>query len=299
MGSRGKLVDLFAGRRPSSRTAASAASGAHEPGLERLLAAHLEAARGAWPGVELAPAVFLPYLAARVLDGAAASTALPRLCVTDLFLACACAAGDARALAHLEHAFLPAISDYVRRLDPSAPFGDEVRQVMRERLLVRQGGRPPRITAYSGEGPLGGWLRVVAIRTARNLRRSHRPAVPLEGVAARAPAPDPEVAYLRRRCEQELQRALKLTIAGLPADERTVLRLYYLDGLTVQAIGVIYRVHASTITRWIARTRQQVLAETQRLLREHMQLGASELASVMGLVGSQLDLSVCRWLREA
>ncbi len=294
MRGRATLVDLFAGR-----TRGETMGRGDEPGLERLLAALLEAARGAWPGVDLAPDVFLPYLAERVPAGEAAAVALTRMRVTDLFLACACAAGDARALAHLERAFLPAISDYVRRLDPAGPFADEVREVMRERLLVRDGERAPRIAAYKGEGPLGGWLRVVAIRTARNLRRAQRPAVPLEDVAARAPGPDPEIAHLRRRCEEELRRALEATMTALPADERTVLRLYYLDGLTVQAIGALYRVHASTITRRIARTREQVLAETQRLLCEHMKLGASELASVMGLVGSQLDLSVCRWLRTS
>ena len=49
------------------------------------------------------------------------------------------------------------------RIDSSSQFVDEVKQGLRERLLV---GPPPRIAEYSGSGPLGGWLRVVSVRLA-------------------------------------------------------------------------------------------------------------------------------------
>ena len=47
---------------------------------------------------------------------------------------------------------------------------DDVKQELREKLLVASGALP-RIADYLGEGPLTGWVRVSATRTALNLLR--------------------------------------------------------------------------------------------------------------------------------
>ena len=69
-------------------------------------------------------------------------------------------------------------------------------------------------------------------------------------------------------------------------------------GLTVEAIGKVYGVSHSTVSRWLAKAREAVIPETQRVLRDEMRLSPAEFDSVAGLVVSQLDLSVSRLLRH-
>ena len=89
------------------------------------------------------------------------------------------------------------------------------------------------------------------------------------------------------------------TLAALPADERTVLRMHYLDGLNIDRIGVVFNVHRATVARWIARTRDALLAETKRRLGERLRVTGRELASLMGLVQSQLDVSIGKVLEKS
>jgi hypothetical protein len=49
----------------------------------------------------------------------------------------------------------------------------------------------------------------------------------------------------------------------------------------------------------VARARESVRAETFRLLRERMPLSEPEFESLVGLMVSQLDLSMSRVLRHA
>jgi RNA polymerase sigma-70 factor (ECF subfamily) len=216
----------------------------------------------------------------------------------DLYLACACARGDARAIALFDERVLGEVPRYVVHVSASRSFSDEVCQRLRERLFV---GESRKILEYTGRGPIGGWIRVAAIRVALNLRRdasrkvtreSERPAPP--------PAADLELEFLRARYKDEVERALERSIAGLSRDERNVLRMHYLDGLGGEAIGRFYGgVHRSTVLRWIDAARERVLGETRRLLAERLRLTASELDSLVRLVDSQLDTSILRPLRAS
>src|SRR5262249_48857824 len=64
-----------------------------EASLDLGLRACWEQARAAWPGVELSYPTFAAWIAERI-DG---SASLAELRCSDLYLACACAGGDARA----------------------------------------------------------------------------------------------------------------------------------------------------------------------------------------------------------
>src|SRR6185369_4971546 len=110
---------------------------------------------------------FVAHVSERLADEADSST----LHVADLFLACACALGDARALALFEDRLMTQVPTHVARIDRSPAFADEVKAQLRDKLFVARDGAPPKIAHYSGRGPLGGWLRVTAIRTAQNLLR--------------------------------------------------------------------------------------------------------------------------------
>jgi RNA polymerase sigma-70 factor (ECF subfamily) len=79
----------------------------------------------------------------------------------DAELAAACARGDATAMRRLDDEHLAAIPTMIRRIDRSEAFASEVRQRVRVRLLLGEDGAPPRIARYTGEVPLGAWIRVI------------------------------------------------------------------------------------------------------------------------------------------
>jgi RNA polymerase sigma-70 factor (ECF subfamily) len=294
-GALGPLSAAFLGAR-----AAAATHSLDDVALEDALRAAAEAGAAAWPGVALAPAAFARHLAARLPPAGDLLAGIAALRAADLYLACACAEGNAAAIAAFDRDFLAQVPSYVATVDPSPAFGDEVRQGLRERLLVPEPGRAPRIAEYAGRGALGGWLRVAAMRVALNLRRADRPGPQDDDVVAAAAAArlDPELDLLKARYKREFEEALRAAFASLTAEQRAILRLSLVEGLALEAIGALYRVHLSTISRRLARAREAVAAEAHRLLRERLRLTPSELASLEGLVRSQLDVSLGSLLRE-
>jgi RNA polymerase sigma-70 factor (ECF subfamily) len=216
----------------------------------------------------------------------------------DLWLACACAQGVPSAIASFERVFLAQVPRFIARVDSSPELADEVRQRLRERLLVGRAGAPPRIASYSGRGPLSGWLRVAAVRLALDQRERASDLAPItdELAAAVSASDEPEVAIVRRRHGAEFQAAVEQAVASLTAQERTLMRLYVSDGKTVDELALAYQVNRGTVSRRLAAARRRILAETYRLLGERLRLSPSELNSLMRAVRSELHLSLSRLL---
>jgi RNA polymerase sigma-70 factor (ECF subfamily) len=256
----------------------------------------------AWPGVSLSLDVFRAQVAALVPEGTAIETALDSLHAEDLYLACACARKDARAITYFEDKYNPEVPSYVGQIDRSPTFLDEVRQDLRQKLFVpATDGARPKICEYTGRGPLGAWLRVVAVRLALNMRRRPKHTVETEGDGApvlRSPNPDPELDYLKTRYKDEFKDAFQSTLAELSSDERNVLKLHYIDGLNIDEIGTAYRVHRSTVARWLAHSREKIMDETKKRLTERLKIQGSEVDSLIGLVRSQLDVSIYKYLKD-
>jgi RNA polymerase sigma-70 factor (ECF subfamily) len=241
----------------------------------------VEAGRSAWP--ELAAHVDAEAFAA----WGRAREAGDEVRAADLFLACACASGAPGALEAFERTVLVKVGSFVARIDGSAAFADELRQLLRTLLFV---GAAPKIADYAGRGPLEAWVRVVATREALRLKRSQGPAAE----PASTPGGDPELSYIKDRYRGEVAAALGEALAALEPDARAALKLYYLDGLTLEQIGALYGVHASTIWRRIGAAHGQVLDG----LRARLALPAGEADSLVGLVRSRLDVSLSGLLRS-
>jgi len=211
--------------------------------------------------------------------------ALGRVRARDLALALACARGDQRALAALEE-LLARVPGWIRRTGAPA---EEVAQELRERLLVAE-GRPPRILDYSGKGELAAWLRIVALRAALRIRRRQEPA--REPPAELLGQADPERDYLRLRYRGEYERAFREALAALEPGARLLLKLHYVDALSLERLAALRRVHRATVARHLAEHRRRLLEATRSLLRERLRLTDSEFESVLRLVRSQLAVSV-------
>jgi RNA polymerase sigma-70 factor (ECF subfamily) len=262
-------------------------------GLETLLAA----GQAAWPEVKLDGQRFAAHVRARLSD-----EQLARAHASDLYLACACLAGDAAALAALEACYISQVGSFISRIDSSKSFVDEVAQILRQRLLLARPGQLPRLAEYSGQGALASWLRVAAVRLAIDLKRGCRAGeVHLEEPAASvlaASSPDPVAELARARYAVQFRQAFAEALGSLDGRARTLLKLHFLDGLNIDKIGQLYSVHRATAARWLADIRASLADEVQSRLERRLRLRAGEFGSLLGVVRSQMNVTLSRILRR-
>ena len=273
------------------------------PGQADLVEARLRelwlTGRAAWPDVPLSDHEFLRYLAERLPETVSLPDALDGLNAADLYLAAGCALAHPRALQAFERHCFAALPAALSRYSTSDDFHDEVRQAVRERLFVATPAAKPRIADYAGRGSLAGWVRVVAVRLAIDLlrKRGQQPSMLADDVLQTlATGADPELRILAERYRDEVKEAFRESFAALSPAERNLLRLHHLDGLTIDELAALKRVHRSTVARRLARCCELVAAHTHRVLVERLAIAPSQVDSVMRLVRSQLDLSLDRWL---
>lgn len=247
------------------------------------------------PGIDEPPAL-RGLLAACLARGARDLEAR----AADLYLAAACVAGDAAAIARLDATLPAVVRPALARLGVPAADDDEIVQRLRVALLVAGDAGPCGLAAYSGRGELRAYLRAVAVRIA--LKRIQREPAPLANDATDLLAwlPDatdsPELALVKQRCRDDLRGAFAAALAALSPRERTLLRQHYIDGLTVDALGPLHQVHRATCARWIEAARVKILRGVRNHLRSRLELDDDALDSAIALVRSQLDLSLCRHL---
>lgn len=259
----------------------------HEPERDERLAGLVAAGRAAWPGVEVDEAVFAAYLAERgPVDPQRAA---------DLYLACGCARGDQAAIAGFLREMVPHIEAAVLGLGADPAQVDEVRAQLVDALLV---GERPGVATYAGRGQLRSWVRSIAVRTGmRQLGRTRAAAGGDDALATlAADVDDPEIEHLKALYGDAFRAAFAGALAGLTARQRNLLRQHYLDELTVDQLGALYRVHRATAARWVAAAREALFDDTRRRMIEALGLAPGDYDSLLRLLHSQLDLSIQRHL---
>ncbi|MGA3333885.1 MAG: sigma-70 family RNA polymerase sigma factor [Terracidiphilus sp.] len=190
------------------------------------------------------------------------------LCLNDLVLARACAAGNERAwerfiAVHRQPLIRAAIS-----ITGSETLGRELADQLYGELYgltMRNGERRCPLLSYRGRGSLMGWLRTTLAQRHVDYHRRRRREEPLDEVDAPAPHPPAETpAHELSLLEEALEKALR----ERNAEERFLLAAYYLDGQTLLQIARVLGVHEATVSRKLRRaaenTRKQVLGNLQR-----------------------------------
>jgi RNA polymerase sigma-70 factor, ECF subfamily len=263
--------------------------------IEEKLALKLGQAQAARPSLSVDMPGFVAHWATQLSQSADPEAEFERLHLADLYLAFACGQGDEKALRQFHTEYLPAAVSTVRGVDSSEAFIDEVTQQLMERILVSVDG-VPRILEYGGRGSLEHWLRAAALRLALNARRSsHRAPDQLAQQSqtdVAAPSTDLQLALLQARFGPEFGSALQGAMRELSPQERSLLRLHFLEGLSLNQIGAVYQVNKSTISRRMSRARENLLEKTRGRLEVRLKLQPSELESLMHLLGPGLQLSL-------
>ena len=258
---------------------------------ETLRRVHAEAC-AAYPGIRLDLDVFAAHARGVLRQGDDTDAWLSH--ARELYLSCACAHGDERAMEVFTREVLPEAAEAVARLNGDPDFVEEVLQALRCTLFV---GPEPKIAHYSARGSLVGWTKVAATRHALNQLGSHARArsrqQALTERLTREHAVDGEVELTKGRYLELFQQALNRALSELPARERNVLRMHLVGRCNIDQIGNIYSVHRATVARWLWVTRQNLFDSVRAQLRaEQPDLSDAEFDSVARLVRSQLDLSL-------
>jgi RNA polymerase sigma-70 factor (ECF subfamily) len=262
--------------------------------LDATLLDIIGSARETCPTFRVPREAFVAYLTARLPGDVPAPEALRQMHTADLYLACACALGDVQAFAAFDEQCLGHLDRVLWKMGLDADASAEVKQEIRRRVLVGD-GRPPEIVDYSGRGDLRSWVRVMAVRQA--LRRQERArrdvSVEDEELLQRIVAPDnPELDYAKGMYREEFKRAFEAALKALADRERTLLRQHYIDGLTIDELGHLYRVHRSTAARLLVRARTQVLEATRAEMMCHLDVQSQDLDSIMRMIRSQIEISL-------
>jgi RNA polymerase sigma-70 factor (ECF subfamily) len=265
--------------------------------VERRFDELASAAAAAWPGV-IVPRDELARVTSSKLAGDD-PPAFGQDLVSELFLAIACAAGDAAAITTFERRYLDVVPQALAHMRLPAATVDAVRAAVREKLLVREEDRPCRILEYAGRGRLRGLVQVSAVRAALDLLRAgerERPTADADLGALPSPDLDPELRLMKDQYRAAFGDAFAEAVRALGARERNLLRLHFLGGVTLEQLAAMYGVHRATVVRWLSAVRKDLLAATRERMRARIRVRPDELDSVMRLIESRLDVSVQRLL---
>lgn len=246
-------------------------------------------ARAAWPMFEVSSETFAAYVAERASD--------LNHCAEDMYLACACAAGNPVALREFERVYFQEIDLALRKMPAARAEREELRQELRVKLFVGTKERRARIADYTGKGRLRHWFRMVVTRLVLN--RVSRP--PAERATEEetltmllGPSHDLELSYLKESYRAPFRAAFARCFAELSPRERSLLWYAFDRNLSVDIIGSVYGVHRATAARWIVRAYRQWVAKVRETLRGQFGLTDTDFDSVFRSVRSQLDLSLRR-----
>lgn len=268
--------------------------------LEETLGEVLAIVTDRWPTIVLDPAVFLRFLAERIAPELGGAEGLFDLCVGDMYLLAAYERGDPQAVAVIEKNLLTRVEAGLLRLGASRPMIEDIRQILHQRLLSAD--RKDRgALRYNGKGELVRWLYMAATRTALDMWRKAGRLQPLADASLEQAVlgDDHETAYLKLRYRGEFKEAFQAAFTTLANQDRNVLRYYILDRLNIDQIGTIYRVHRSTVARWISSARQLLLVRTRAAMLQKIKASHATFESVMRLIESELEVSIRRLLQES
>jgi RNA polymerase sigma-70 factor (ECF subfamily) len=253
-----------------------------------------------WPSVQLSPEHFVAHLARHVPAGFPIETALGQMHTEDLYLAHACALGDENAVLAFEQHCLHGLESALSRYRAFSDIVAEVKQRVRERVLVSDSG-PPRIDGFSGRGDLRGWVRVMAVREAICLVRQCRREASADDdtlLHAFVTPGDAKLEHVKAHYVEEFKQAFSAALRSLSARDQTLLRQHVLDGATIDQLGALYHVHRATAARNLQRVRLAVLGATRERLASRLEVRPSELDSILRLIRSRLHVTLRALVRR-
>lgn len=227
----------------------------------------------------------------------------------ELILVIACERGDETAWRDLMESYRATVLSAARGASAGEAEAVELAQSVWAELYglrEREDGRPAgKLAYYSGCGSLGGWLRAVVGQLGVDRHRRSSRLVQTEedadfdrlmndgdhdrGVFSVEAAPDPERALAERQAAETVRAALARVIAGLAAEDRLLVKLYYFDGLRLREAGAVLGVHEATASRRLTRLHAEIRRGVETLLVAEHRWTPEEISRTLADVAARLD----------
>jgi RNA polymerase sigma-70 factor len=243
--------------------------------------------------------------AAGALDGAGAESYLDAIHAEDLCLAIACQAGDSAVWEHFITSFRPSLYAAARAIAGDEARGRELADSLWAEMYgmeVRDGRRRSILSYFHGRSSLMTWMRAVLAQRHVDYIRSQSRIAPLDEHADLAAntrddhgdASDTE----RARCVAMLGKALDDALKALAPRDRMRMAYYYRHDLSLKEIGRVMDEHESTVSRRLARTRDQLKREIERTLHDGDQLSHDQIRLCYDWAVGDLQLDLSRALPD-
>jgi RNA polymerase sigma-70 factor, ECF subfamily len=256
-------------------------------------------ARAAWPGADAAA---FARFAAELHASAEEKAPLDSLRAADLWLAFHAGLGVAPAVAALDASCFSDLAYVLRARRAEPAQADEVVQRLRHRLLVAEPGKRPRIMTYAGRGELRAWVRIAAVRGWLNMKRE-TPLASDERTAEDAlvaeATTDLELELLKGKYRELFRRVFLEAVDALAPGTRLLLKLHYLDRLSMEEVGKVLGVHRLTVLRRLERARHELSEGTKERLEVELRLAPPEVESLLRMIQSRLDVSLQHALAQS
>ena len=244
---------------------------------------------------------------------------LDALRADDLCLVVACERGDDAAWTDLMEQFRATVLSAARSASANEDAAEELAQSVWADLYGLRaradGSASGKLAYYSGCGSLGGWLRAVVGQLAIDRHRKTARLVQTEETAdfdrlsregheetdhftVSAP-PDPERALAGQQTADALERALAHALAGLDAEDRLLIKLYYFDDLRLREAGAVLGVHEATASRRLTRLHGEVRKRVEAFLIAEHGWTRQETARTLADAAAHLDTDLRRMLAGA
>ena len=205
----------------------------------------------------------------------------------DLCLIVACENGDEKAWEDLVANFDSTVKSAARKISSNNEDAEDLASSIWAELYglraVADGTKKSKLAYYSGRGSLAGWLRAVVSQLAVDQFRKVSKFVQIEedrefenlaNEAANGGGPrfgshteNPEDLYSEGRTTADVSAALSWAIAGLEAEDRLILKLYYFDSLKLKDIAATFGYHEATASRKLTRVQSEIRKGVEKNLK--------------------------------
>ncbi|MGA9723684.1 MAG: sigma-70 family RNA polymerase sigma factor [Candidatus Binatus sp.] len=276
----------------------------HGPALARLCK-RARATRWNVGDESLRDAAWRGARAAGVLDRAGIDSFLDALHAEDLGLAIACQAGESAPWEHFITSFRPALYAAARAIASDDARGRELADSMwadMYGLEVRDGRRRSILSYYHGRSSILTWMRAVLAQRHVDYIRSQSRIQPIDDHAEHAATFSDDHGDAPRadrvRYVAMLGKALDTALKSLAPRDRMRMAYYYRHDLSLKEIGRVMDEHESTVSRRLARTRDELKGAIERTLHHDDKLSQDQIRLCYDFAAGDLQLDLSRALPD-
>jgi RNA polymerase sigma-70 factor (ECF subfamily) len=176
----------------------------------------------------------------------------------------------------------------VRALGLSPADTEELLARARAKLLIGELTSEAGLLQYAGRGPLGGFVRTTVLRLAIDVRRRLPPTTDEIDRLAETVASDPAIELVKKQYGALVKDTVRSAWKSLSPDARLLISYQVFDGLSVDEIGRLLKVHRSTAARRCVVARERLLVELRRRLAAELGAGTGTVDSIVRAVMTSL-----------